>query len=173
MQNRQMISQEKAQLSLYNEVSKVSRKLKCRLSTLQIDNGYLISSRIVSATALKQALQDQPRLSISTMILLENATGGCLYLKFVPIQAGKPAYVLRLTNARRSCLGATFASFFKPLLKGRSPEELALESGLSLTTIKNLKNDANLPNLKTIFKMARALGYETYLLTMEKAIFKI
>ena len=173
MQNRQIISQEKAHLRLSNEVSKVSRKLKSRLSTLQIDNGYLISSRIVSATALRQALQDQPRLSISTMILLENATGGCLYLKFVPIQAGKPACILRLTNARRSCLSATFASFFKPLLKGRNPEELALKSGLSLTTIKNLKNDANLPNLKTIFKMARALGYDTYLLTMEKTIFKI
>jgi transcriptional regulator with XRE-family HTH domain len=107
------------------------------------------------------------------MILLENATGGCLYLKFVPVQAGKPVYCLKLTNARKSCLAATFASFFKPLLKNRKPEELAIESGLSLTTIKNLKNDANLPNLKTIFKMARALGYETYLLTMEKTIFKI
>jgi transcriptional regulator with XRE-family HTH domain len=173
MQNSQRISQEAVQLSLYNEVSKVSRKLKSRLSTLQIENGYLISSRIVSATALKQALHDQPRLSISTMILLENATGGCLYLKFVPIQTGKQAYCLKLKNAGRSCLGATFASFFKPLLKDRKPEELALESGLSLTTIKNLKNDANLPNLKTIFKMARALGYDTSLLTMEKAIFKI
>jgi DNA-binding XRE family transcriptional regulator len=107
------------------------------------------------------------------MILLENATGGCLYLKFVPIQAGKPAYCLKLTNARRSCLAATFASFFKPLLKGKKAQELALISGLSLTTIKNLKNDANLPNLRTIFKIARALGYETRLLTMEKTVFRI
>jgi len=173
MPHTQRSSQKNIQKRFHSEVSKLSRNLKSKLSTLQINPDYLVDTRIVSATSLKQALQDQPRLSTSTMILLENATGGCLYLKFVPIEAGKPAYCLKLTNARRSCLGATFASFFKPLLKDRKPEKLALEAGLSLTTIKNLKNDANLPNLKTVFKIARALGYETYLLTMEKAIFRI
>ena len=169
----QTISQNLVQKRVSREMSRISRRLKQRLITFEIAENSLVESRVVSSTSLKYALQRSPKLSISTMILLENVTGGCLYLKFVPIRAGASSYCLRLVNPSRDALARIFANFFKTMMLEKDSTRLALRSGLSCTTIKNLKNETHLPNLKTIFKMARALGYDAYLLTMEKTLFTL
>lgn len=154
---------EPVEARMRKEAYHISCRIKELMAEQQLSLGQLADLRLLSPAPLKALLNSQkPKLpQLQALVLISDPFQCSLKIIFAQAEAGQRSIQCWFGDGTK--FACSLAGAAKQMLAGRDIAGTAKAAGLSPGAVRDVLAGRSLARWQTIFKLARACGFETYL----------